>query len=886
MNIKVTFAGAAFLLAFAQTCMSAPPGIYRAPANESMVRGGPDDLLMLAGYGFRADDRVVYRAIADATRVPTPPNGRTDPSTAEAGTAVVVSVANVPNSLTIKLPPALRVDQTYALWVRTARGEWSEAVLINDARPLWFTPATVYSTDSLGSLPRELKVVGRNLQASPGATTRIQLVGPETVTGTAITDADSSKAKDRYAARLRLPVHLAAGQYRVRLSRDGRSWIEVPVQHLEVRADEPAPREYAVSDPRFGGCRPDDGLDDSTCILQAVAAAKRDGGGVVSFGPGTWDLIDSSQRPGLVAGEGIIVDDGISLRGAGRGLTRVNRHPEWSSRTATAAFTLIGHTVVNGFTFGDLQEYHSEDLVKNLAGPFLELGEEFARVAAVPRVAAALSSVNDVVLTRNTFDKTFIAVGDAGLPLNRLIISENEFGAFYEALRLTGNRYNMAFPFRIDDSVIYNNVFKPGSLLDTARYLGSIASELGAGLRVDFSNNVADGHSREYLYRPDDPSGWRAAFFWALNNNVEELLVSGNSATCTGDKTGDGEAISYDNNGNTFAFPTVIDVEDATPTNLSVATPLLERQNSRAIPLQTYYSDHWIQVVSGPGLGQVRKIKSYTWDPVRGRTTFTVEPRWDVVPTRNKTRIAVGREYWQVYTVDNEVDQRQPLCAKSNRMRLTAGGIGMWAQSADSVIEGNRQFDTDGILTQQGYILPERPCTDCGMMGFFQYFLEIYGNTVDGEYAWGVDCSASGITTGIAAAPWDDPDPPTVGYGVSIAHNLIRRADAAQGGAIAQFASWYPGPKPERWALSDNQLIHHNSIREVDGPPALAKCGRSHPRIGINIPVQAIAWRTVLYANSCIDVAQPLERGGGVDTIAVCPPPGAPNSCECMSGQP
>lgn len=861
-----------------------PPQLYRQPANQSPVRADPDDLLLLAGEGFQAGDLVIYRAIYDTTKPPTHPAQVPSTTMAEQGVAPVVSRANLPDSLTIRLPQITRVDQSYALWVRNAQGEWSDSVLINDARPLWFTPAIVYATGSFGAPRRELKVVGRNLEPSPGMTSRVQLMGPQTVTGTAIVDSRTSKVSDRYAARFKLPARLVPGRYRVRFSRDGRSWIDVREQFLEIRPDPPPPREFAISDLQFGGCRPDDGLDDTGCLLRAIAAAKSAGGGVVYFGPGTWDLVDSTPRPGLVDHEGVIVDKGISLRGAGVQLTRVDRHPEWNSRAATAAFTLIGGSAVSGIHFRDLQEYQASDVQHEVAGPYLQLGEDFARVASGSNIGMA-ASVDELVITHNIFDKTFIAIGDAGLPISRLFITENEFGAFYEALRLTGNRYNMSYPFRIDDSVFDDNTFKPGSLMDTPHFLGSIASELGAALRVDFSGNIADGSSVDYLYRADDPSGWRAAFFWSLNGNVEKLLVSGNSATCTGDKTGDGEGISFDDNGNTFAFPTVTGIARATASSLTLSVPLLARQNSCDIPVQSYYSDHWVQIVGGPGLGQVRKIKRYATDPSTGQTTFEVQPRWDVVPVHGKTRVAVGREYWQVYTVDNEVDHRKPLCKKSNTMRSMGGVIGMWAQAADSVIEGNRQFDTDGILTQQAYILPQKPCADCGMMGYFQYFLEIRANLIDGEYDWEVDCSGSGITTGIAAAPWDDPDPPTVAYGVSVSHNIIRHADATRGGAIAQVASWYAGPEPGRWMLSVNQLIHHNAISEVDGSRARAKCATAHGRIGISFPAEPIAWRTVLYANSCAKVSQPIEKRGGVETVSACPSSAA-DSCECRTDVP
>jgi hypothetical protein len=863
--------------------MAAAPQVYRQAAYESPVRGAPDDLLLLAGYGFAVDDTVVYRAVSDTTEFLAAPNRVPVRSNAESGVAPVVSSAGAPYSLTIKLPQTMRADQSYALWVRTSRGEWSQAVRINDARPLWVSPAYVYASASPATLPRELKIVGRNLQPGPGQSTQVKLIGPQRFTATALSDARSSDVVNEYVTRVQLPERLTPGRYTVMVNRDGASWVEINGQSLDVLPDPPATTDLSVSDAQFGGCRPDDAADDTACIVRAIAAAARAGGGTVYFGAGTWDLIGSGQ-PGLVAHEGMIVPAGVQLRGAGSALTRIHRHPEWNAPAATAAFTLVGHTVVTGFTFRDLQVYQPGDQ----AGPYLQLGEDWQRAASDPGASIDTALVSDVVITRNVFDKPMVAIGSGGLPIDRLFITYNTFGAYRSALELEGDQFNMIHKYRLDDSIIDYNVFKPGSELDLIQKTGTIASEVGAGHRVDFSGNTADGASTDYLYAPDDAKGWRAAFFWSSNNSVEEVLVSQNIATCTGDKIGDGEAISFDSNTNTFAFARLPTVVRATAGSVSVSAPLVARQHNRDVPIANYYVGHWVQIVGGPGLGQVRKIIGYSTDAITHLTSIRVAPDWDVVPVSGNTRIAIGREYWQLYVVGNHVDNRQPLCQKSNRSRRVAGSVGLWAQTADSVLAGNRQYDSDGIFAQQNYGFvtqnyeaSEHPCVDCTAMGLFNFFLEIRSNVVDGEYDWANDCSRSGIGVGVAAAPWgEDGPPPTVSFGVSISHNIIRRADEQYGGAIAQVNTWFAGPEPHRWPLSDNLLIHHNSIVDIDGARALAVCEKtSHSRIGIAFPGPAIAWRTVLYANSCKNVSTPIGNGG-IDTIKVCPS-SAIDSCEC-----
>src|SRR5271155_4030302 len=87
--------------------MAAPPVLYRQPAYESPQRADPDDLLLLAGYGFAADDVVIYRAVEEGTSVATVPAAVPDRPTAEAGYAATVSTADVPYSLTIKMPASV-----------------------------------------------------------------------------------------------------------------------------------------------------------------------------------------------------------------------------------------------------------------------------------------------------------------------------------------------------------------------------------------------------------------------------------------------------------------------------------------------------------------------------------------------------------------------------------------------------------------------------------------------------------------------------------------------------------------------------------------------------------------------------------------------------------
>jgi hypothetical protein len=839
--------------------------LYSQPAYQSPVRAEPDDLLLLPGYGFAPDDIVVYEAVDDTTRELRPPSSVPTNSTSNTGIAPVISNGNVPDSLTIKLPKVVENGRSYALWVRGRDQQWSNGVLINDARPLWISPAYVYETDSVASLPRYLKVVGRNLQPVPGKLTQVRLVNVDpskpAYTLSASDDGNPDTAIEHYVARVDLPAVLPAGVYTVEVSRDGVSWVRLDKQKLSVRPDPEEMVEFPVY--RYG-CFPNDGKDDTRCVYDAIKdAAEGPLGGTVLFGKGVWNLSDSSATQYRA---GIVVPEGVNLVGEGAAATTVIRGAGWDDnhQGPSPTFTLLGRNTVQGITFKDARKYKSTARRASI----LQLGKIWytANDEKEPK------AVKDVVITRNVFDKPFRAVVNGGLSVERLFVTYNEFGAYDTALFIDGDSNNVNEKFHMDDSVVAFNTFKPGSYMDVSIRQGTIASQIGASRRLDFSGNTADGASTKFLYNPaTDPKGWRAAFFWHLRNNQENVLVSQNTATCTADKTGDGEAIAFDNNHNTFAFSKAQKVLAATSDTVRVPGPLVKQQNGKPTS-SSYYDEHWVQIAQGRGLGQVRRIVSYQTDAAG--VTLTVSPAWDVVPKAG-SRLTVGREFWQVYTVDNRVDHRSPLCLKSNRKSKPTdpeggGVIGMWAQAADSVIEGNHQYDTSGITLHPFYSAVDSVCPECKASTFFQYFLEVRGNTIDHEYNWNSDCSWSGIMASYGASPTPASTPPIAAYGISIARNTVIQADGFAGGAISMVPSWWDGPTPNKWKVINNTLVHHNVIKDVVGAAPIKTCvGGQLGRVGL-LTNAATVWNTSLYSNTCTNVASQLrvkDKGSNTQKI-------------------
>jgi hypothetical protein len=854
---------------------AAAPAIYNTPGFESPVRGGPDDLLFLGGFGFSASDRVVYEAFREDESQATHPAVVPDRSTRDLGTASIVKLADPPYSLTILLPQELTADTMYRLWVVNAASEWSEPFTINDPRPLWVSPAYVYATGDFAQLRRRIRIVGRNLDALPPTQTlRVRLQGPQTYLLSTINSAEPRSASLAYVAEASLPQRLEPGTYAVSVSRGGVAWTTVPGQTLTVLPDPRALAHFNISDSRFGSCRPGDDSDDSECLAKAIEAARQARGGVVEISAGTWDLYPTSAR-----GEAeFILTDNVRLEGAGADETTLLRRVSAHNPGARALFLAEGNNSITRLKFADQQHFTSFWDSR----PVIVLGHRWddprTRDGKLPDV------VRNVVISQNLFRRVGIAVIDGGLPIERLFVTHNDFGGYARGLELPGASHSFHELFRIEDAVIRWNRFVPGSYIDISIGQGVLATGLGASRRVDFSSNDADGVSTEGLQDPADPHGWRAAFFWNMHDSGEMLLLADNRISCPGDKGGDGEAIAFDGSGDTFGYQQAAQVSGSARDSVEVAGELQAHPAQWGGTRDSYYVGHWIQVVAGPGLGQTRRITRYRSDPGGRSVVFQVSPSWDVMPVVGQTRIVVARQFWQTYVVGNEITQTTPPCAKSNLSGPKGGEITMWAPSADSVIGGNRQFDTSGLGFTQGYSVKTPSCPTCDNRSAVQTALEIRGNLLRGEYDWSSDCSWSGIHGTFGASPTPEAPPPTVSFGVQIAHNVIEHSDGLRGGAIDIVPTWHTGPEPHRWPMIDSLILSHNEIRDIEGPAPRNACrSGQRGRVGIRIEGAGDVTGTVLYKNSC-ERTQTALADAAIGTVRVCGTP-ADNSCECETAR-
>lgn len=933
--------GLALLSAVLSSEAAAAPQLFGSAYNEGPVRGDQDDLLLLSGYPLAPGDTVVYKQVTDITRLPAPPSPVPSQNTADSGFADVVSTADLPYSLTVHLPSAMAPGGgTYILWVRDAGGNWSNGVLINDARPLWFTPDTIYQTAATAGLPRQLKVVGRNLQPAvppPNGRTLVELVGPATYVMTAANtsnDSTTTAALERYVARVTLPASMVPGTYTVQVSRDGgtnwvppgTNWVPlaanspIAAQTLTVKLDPVAQAQFSVSDPKYGGCQPNS--DVTSCLQSAIAAAYAANGGTVTLGAGTWKLNTAFCGK---QGDGIVVLPGVSLQGAGAGSTTIERGLNFTPSCPT--FSLQGGNTVQGITFHDDTGYMPGSDANGPIGPMLQIGVQWRNKNSY---TAGIKQVSNVVITGNTFDKPFFAIGNGGLPMDHVFITKNVFGGAYKvAIYLTTDPYyasdpdSLQYPPQFGDSVVANNTFYPSSYVSTDLTQGPLASNIATGRRFDFSNNIADGTSTAYFYNSSDKKGWRATYFWSTGDSQEMTLVSQNNSICPGDKTGDGEAISYDGTieWGGFVGPQPSGARPPGAGAVPVISAAAGSGSSSTVTLQgtlvtssfpsgpitpDYYKGFWLQVVQGPGLGQWRKISAVSPNTSNGTVTFTVVPAFDVLPQSNSLAI-VARGYWQNATVSNFVDQRQPLCTKANQHLLpdgsiapnpSGGAISWFASTADSAMEGNEQHDTNGILLFHNYQIPGASSTPMNG-GYFDGKIEssneVRNNKIDGEYQWGLANSASGIQLVYGATSDSSamPPVPVLGFGTIVAGNTINHADTAESrtkplGALALGPNGKTGPPDANgagnWKLADANLLFHNSLSDI---AYSASDGLSRLGIGLDVADTGtsnpapIAWRSVLFGNTCNTVSKPLLTDQGTSTVYYCPPATSAQSCEC-----
>jgi hypothetical protein len=230
-------------------------------------------------------------------------------------------------------------------------------------------------------------------------------------------------------------------------------------------------------------------------------------------------------------------------------------------------------------------------------------------------------------------------------------------------------------------------------------------------------------------------------------------------------------------------------------------------------------------------------------------TTFTISPAWDVVPT-TASLLTIGNSFWQVLTLGNVVDNRAPLCRKSNANGLGGGSLIQWGGPVvESVLARNVQYDSDGIWLNLRYFAEDPAAPGWGAQVITQWFVEVRDNQMLREYAEDLTLHSGGIFFNLGASPTPTYPPPSVGYGVVVAHNTVVHADGGLGSAIEVASSGACGPPPTTWKLQQHTLLFHNLVQDLPTGGA------------VNLATACI-WNTVLYNTTLTNVLTPLTDSG------------------------
>jgi hypothetical protein len=290
--------------------LTTPPTLYSDPQRQSPVSAEPGEPLILPGVNLSTLGYVVYALQSNTQLTPVYPG---IPSSNTSTSGAVRPLRVDANAVTVALPAIMTPNQSYAIWYvnQTAAGKGSyiftpsSPVLVNDARPMWISPGLTvapdggsfhaYASQPRPGLTRDIKIIGRNLQPGPNSQTSVSFTPQTGFGGSPFTVWAQTTANDLavqpYVIRATLPS-IQPGIYTVKVSRDGTSSVPLPSPFF-VRADPSTNATVTVS-----GCTPNDGIDDTSCIAQAITSAtnqhQSSGQPVdVLFPAGTWNLDDA-----------------------------------------------------------------------------------------------------------------------------------------------------------------------------------------------------------------------------------------------------------------------------------------------------------------------------------------------------------------------------------------------------------------------------------------------------------------------------------------------------------------------------------------------------------------------------------------------------------------
>lgn len=525
------------------------------------------------------------------------------------------------------------------LWVKTPRGI-SRPRLFEVARPFWVSEKKAEPGATVSVFGFGLRIEYHRSEIALRSGDRV--LRPRT-----FVEPRALRTADRRLVSFQVPLDAPPGRYEIYCHNSyGGKWGWRRAGDLEVVA--PRSEEPKTFDVRAFGARADGLANDRDAIRSAIEAARRSGGGVVFFPPGTY-LTD----------ETIVVPSGVRLRGASResAVLRGTGEPPEADRSGLARVAWF-HPFAPPAAVVRLRSRSGLERL-SVEGATWRGEGGYGLVEAVPdEISFPIGGeVEDVMVA----DCRLRALDEDPVTRRPLYITAFHAGPASRRVKLLSNEIFGAAGFGIGGvgqavrADIIGNVFRGGATNDVVTINGAFSESLIDGnLLVDTPGRICLGMGRHNYIRFNEIRG---AFRGTWENAEEVYLVHGGIETT--------KAVGFAAGGSPTAL---VD----------------PRQNWRP----GLFRDATVLIISGRGFGQYRRVVE------NGRDALTVDPPWNVIPDATSEYVVAPLFVENAFFANlNDTPCRMSLwldCV-ANQVEMHrdehSKGIDLWGEDASSVDE-------------------------------------------------------------------------------------------------------------------------------------------------------------------------------------------------------
>ena len=381
------------------------------------------------------------------------------------------------------------------------------------------------------------------------------------------------------------------GSYEVVLKQNGNNHpVTTGMIRISEKKNEIPAEVFNVVD--FGAI-PNDGIDDSQSVLQAVEQLKKNGGGVLLFPVGRFQMNQTIELPPYTI-----------LKGMGADFSQIYWPDTYEPLNALIRGT-HSFEVSNIFlTCGN----HRDGIVGNIPHPHEALDSEYGNTG---NKCGNISITN--VTMRMLFTQFIIHdMDELKRRLQPLRPSRAlRFGG--ENINITGNNIHCVaggvFELRAYWSNISNNIFSRGGIAGWSGF---------GGQQLIFTDNHLRGSNTLSFYSWPEGS---ENIYWG--NNYQEMTFDGNNRESL---TGDLRTIVYHNHAENItpvSFTTIIGETTSWTLPSSFNS---EGDNLAPAGKSEIWENGVVQIAGGRGVGQIRRIKSVEGNKIE------LQSAWDIIP--------------------------------------------------------------------------------------------------------------------------------------------------------------------------------------------------------------------------------------------------------------